>query len=412
MASLRKTALLLVGIAIVLTLVALPQSGVALGQPGKTMPAIDQEADAASDREDPDTAVGRRLTEVLDTSGWFENVEVRVLHGVAVIEGTTAEQPHKEWVTEMTRGIDGVVAVVNRIRVERSLVTANTLGVITGSVRSIWRDTVAHTPLIVAGLLVLILTALVSRLAQVVVRRVTDSMKLRNSIQNLLSQLFTLGVWGGGLLVASIIMFPGLTPSKALTVLGLGSVAVGFAFKDIFENFFAGVLILWKYPFDRGDFVECGSIMGKIERITVRMTMIRKVDGQLIVVPNAMLFKNPVDILTNRSRRRATVYCGVAYVTDLDRAGEVIRDAVEQCSTADSSESIEVFAHELADSSINFEITWWTGATQLEIRQSRDEVLRRVKEKLDEAKIEIPFPQRTLWFPDAIRLEQTTEASG
>lgn len=58
-------------------------------------------------------------------------------------------------------------------------------------------------------------------------------------------------IWTLGILTATVIAFPEMTPAKALTVLGLGSVAIGFAFKDIFENFFAGMLILWKYPFDR-----------------------------------------------------------------------------------------------------------------------------------------------------------------
>jgi small conductance mechanosensitive channel len=57
--------------------------------------------------------------------------------------------------------------------------------------------------------------------------------------------------------------------------LGLGSIAIGFAFKDIFENFFAGILILWKYPFDRGDLIQSGDVVGCIEEITIRISMIR-----------------------------------------------------------------------------------------------------------------------------------------
>ena len=95
------------------------------------------------------------------------------------------------------------------------------------------------------------------------------------------------------------IIFPGITPAKILTVLGLGSIAIGFAFKDIFENFLAGILILFREPFQIQDFIECEGIEGFVEDITIRDTHIRRVDGQRIVIPNAMLFKNPVYVRTD-----------------------------------------------------------------------------------------------------------------
>ncbi len=103
--------------------------------------------------------------------------------------------------------------------------------------------------------------------------------------------------------------------------LGIGSIAVGFAFKDIFENFFAGVLLLWRFPFERGDFIECNDVMGKVENMTVRSTLLREPSGELIVVPNATLYKNPVYMLIYRSPRRQQVVTGVALRRGRRRGG-------------------------------------------------------------------------------------------
>ena len=154
------------------------------------------------------------------------------------------------------------------------------------------------------------------------------------------------------------IMFPDITPGKALATLGLGSIAIGFAFKDIFENFFAGVLILWRFPFDPGDYIECEGITGLVEDVTVRNTLIRRMTGELVVVPNATIFKNPVHVLTNLPRRRAEVICGVAYGEDVDEARKVIAASLLNCESVLKDQPIQVFAMEFADSSINFQIAW------------------------------------------------------
>ncbi len=358
-----------------------------------------------------DSAIQSRLDEILQATGWFDDVSVEVRESVTFLEGSTLKEDHREWAGSLVRNTEGVAAVVNRIQVKKEVDVANTLKVVKTSVETLWTDFLYRLPLIVAGIVVLIGTSLVSRLANAIGARTIQRSGMRTSLQDLILQLLTIAIWLVGLLIAAIIMFPGMTPSKALAVLGLGSVAVGFAFKDIFENFFAGILILWKYPFDKGDFIECDTINGKIEDITIRNTMIRQVDGQLVVAPNAMLFKNAVDVLTSRPSRRTTVLCGVAYDTDLDEARKVLTTAVNTCSTVSFDLPVEIFAQEFADSSINFEITWWTGSTPLQIRESRDEVVRKVKQSLDKAGIEIPFPQRTHWFPEPLRTKANSSAS-
>ena len=265
-----------------------------------------------------------------------------------------------------------------------------------------WDAFLVRVPLIVAGVALVFITWATATVATRIAEGLLKRSRLRSSLQDLIRQVLYACVWVAGLMIAAIVVFPGMTPTKVLTAFGLGSIAIGFAFKDIVENFFAGVLILWRFPFNSGDFIECNTIAGRVESTTIRMTTIRQVDGRLVVVPNAMLFKNPVSVLTSLASRRITVFCGVAYSEDVDDAREVIRKAVASCDTISQNRPIQIFAHEFADSSINFEVTWWAGSTPEELRKSRDEVIAAVKRGLDKAQIEIPFPYRTLTFKEPL----------
>lgn len=262
---------------------------------------------------------------------------------------------------------------------------------------------IAAAPRILIALAVLLLTWGISRLAGALEGRIARRLKLRQNLTDVLLMLTRVVLWLAGILIALTVVFPTITPGKALTTLGLGSLAVGFAFKDTFENFLAGILILLREPFAIGDFVECESVEGRIEAITIRDTRVRRTDGQLVVMPNHELFQNPVTVRTDKDLRRTTIICGVGRREDVDRARDVIRGAVEQLDTVRSDiKDVQIFAQGFGDASIDFEVTWWTGSSPLAIRRSRDQVVAAVKRALDEAGIEIPYPYRVLTFADPV----------
>lgn len=360
-----------------------------------------------------DQEIRKQLTRILDRTDWYKDVEITVEDGVVTLEGRAGQEEHKTWATQLAERTENVVAVINHMQVGSAVVdTTRAWKVVAESLKSLWQDFLTRLPLIATGLVVLIITWVAVRVAGFVVQKAMKKSRLRTSLQDLFLQLTSISVWVMGTMVAAVVVFPGMTPSKLLTVLGLGSVAIGFAFKDIFENFFAGVLILWRFPFDKRDFIECQSLFGRVEDITVRNTMIRQVDGQLVIVPNAMLFKNPVNVLTNWKSRRVTIICGVAYGENVGQSREVILSAVKNCQTVHQQWGVEIFAQEFGSSSINFEVTWWTGNTPLDVRRSRDEVVEAVKRGLDEAGIEIPFPYRTLTFKEPLPVNRLSNGDG
>lgn len=286
------------------------------------------------------------------------------------------------------------------------------LNILVTQLRDIARGAIEVMPQLLIALIIILLTYAFAKLARNIAQRILKKTKLRKSLINLLILFSSITIWIIGLMIAAIIAFPGLTPTKMLAGLGIGSVAIGFAFKDIFENFLAGIIILLRKEMRINDFIACEGYEGTVESILVRETHIRQPDGELVILPNSILFKNPLTIRTDLDQRRTTIICGVGYGENVDEARSVIKQAVTDCKTVISdSRPVQIFANEFADSSINFEVTWWTGSKPIDIRESRDEVVAAVKSALDKSGIEIPFPYRTLTFnqPISVNTDQNED---
>ena len=301
------------------------------------------------------------------------------------------------WAETPADSINVGPGVENNASVPGMVVDENPWGIVKKTLYRLWIDTLRALPLLFVGVLVLGITAVVASFARRFVRYIFHNRpQVRANFADLVVQLTSLCIWVIGITFAAVIAFPGVTPSKALTLLGLGSVAIGFAFKDIFENFFAGVLILWRYPFDRGDVIQVGDVMGRVQTISVRNTIIMRPSGELVVVPNATMFKTNVEILTYTRKRRTRLTCGIAYTEDLETAIKVIAQGVNACKTVDFESPVEVVACAFSESSVDIEVLWWAGAEPKQERASRSEVIVAIKKALDEAKIEIPLPYRNL----------------
>lgn len=270
---------------------------------------------------------------------------------------------------------------------------------------------VESLPSLAIAIFIVFLTWIVARFGARISDMIVGRTELRASLKTLIDTLVKLGIWLAGLFIAAIVVMPGLTAASLLAGLGIGAVAIGFAFQDIFENFLAGVLIMLREKMRIGDVIECEGITGKVEHITLRETHVRKLSGELTVVPNSILFKNPVEILTDDSQRRHEVMVGVSYDTQLDRAAEVIRQAVEDVEDVLASKGIDIFAQEFNSSSVDFLVRWWAGSTPRDGWESKDKVVRAVKAALDEAGIEIPFPYVTHTFKETVPVSHLGDTS-
>ncbi len=185
-----------------------------------------------------------------------------------------------------------------------------------------------------------------------------------------------------------------------LGALGLAGLAVAFAFQDILENFIAGLLMLMRRPIKVGDEMLSNEHQGVVQDMTLRAVALDTFDGDRVYIPNAMVWKSPLINFTETALRRTTVVVGVAYRTDLDYAQGVLKEAIDNTPGVVTPPPATVEFFEFGNSSIDFYVRYWHASDQKSLWAVRDEAGRAMKKALDAAGIEIPFPQRTLWFPE------------
>ena len=282
--------------------------------------------------------------------------------------------------------------------------TVNTLGTLQDQLVDMAEGFIRALPNFAIAILILLVTWIVARIAVRGVSRAIGKTDMRPSLQNLIDTVVKLGIWIVGLMIALIVAMPGFTPAGLIAGLGIGAVAIGFAFQDIFENFLAGVLIMLRENMQIGDLIEVEGVLGKVEKITLRETHIRQLTNELTIMPNSMLFKNPVQILTDAHIRRDELMVGVSYDTDLDHAMKVIEGAMVGIEAIDTEKPVSVFAWSYGASSVDFLVQWWSDARPRDRRETKSDVVRAIKRALDDAGIEIPFPYVTHTFKEPVPL--------
>lgn len=218
-----------------------------------------------------------------------------------------------------------------------------------------------------------------------------------------LGRLARWAVLAVGVFVSLAVVIPSLDAKSLIGLLGLSSVAIGFAFKDIFQNFLAGLLILLQRPFTIGDQIAVGAYEGTVEEIQTRATTLRTYDGRRVIIPNADVYTQAVTVNTAYQARRSEYDFGIGYDDDLERARKVVLETVSDVEQVLADPAPEVLTVELAGSSVNLRARWWTDSRKASVAHVKDRVISRVKEALVREGVDIPYPTRTILFHDRSR---------
>ena len=262
---------------------------------------------------------------------------------------------------------------------------------------------VAQLPAVLLALLVFVLFMWLSGRLSSWIRRFVDTRRQSKNAATVTALVVRWGVIALGALVGLSIALPSFKASDLIQILGISSVAVGFAFRDIFQNFLAGLIILLTNAFEIGDqiIVENEDLEGTVTDIQTRATTIATYDEREIVIPNAMLFTNAVTINTSTEKLRSEQVVGISYGSDIDTARSVILAAIREIDGVLTDPAADVLVDDLADSSINLKARWWTDARRSNVTRTKSTVVRAIKYTLDEHDIEIPFPIRTLYMKES-----------
>jgi small-conductance mechanosensitive channel len=266
--------------------------------------------------------------------------------------------------------------------------------------RSFSAALIDQLPRILIGIVIGVVTLVVALMLAKAVERWLGRTRADRVAVVLLSRLVRLvGIIGALLLTLAV---SGVAVGSVLAALAVVGVAVGLAVQGILENFIAGIILLIRKPFSAGDQIRTGEsaeFEGTVESIDLRVTRIIAYDGETVLVPNRDVYSNPLVNLTRRGTRRTVVMVGVDYRDDHDDARAVILAAVRDVDGVLQHPEPEVLLTELGDSSVNFEVRYWTRPDIRSVRHTQDRVLAAAKRGIQDAGMTIPWPIRTL-VPD------------
>lgn len=272
----------------------------------------------------------------------------------------------------------------------------------------VWRTLAAlgesvlgRVPYILVALLVFVGFLIAARVVRRVVYTAGQRTRLDRTLADLLGRVASFFLSVLGLFVAAVVIFPTFKPGDLVTGLGITSVAIGFAFKDVLQNFFAGILILWRRPFVVGDQIRVKEHEGTVEEITVRSTRLKTYDGERAVLPNGDVYTSAILVRTAYDRRRVRFTVGIGYPDSIEEARGAIHRVLSETEGVLGDPGPWVYVSELAASSVNFTVYFWTGSQQVNVLAVSDRVATGIKLALDAAQIDMPFPHTVVLFHDA-----------
>lgn len=276
--------------------------------------------------------------------------------------------------------------------------------------RSFQRSAIAFIPRLVVGLVALAIALLIARYAAKAFRRALEATAADFMVVNVIANIarYTLifiallfGLAAAGIPIGTVL--------GGLAVLGI---AIAFAVQDIGENLISGILVMFRKPFQVGDQIITGDYEGTVADIDLRATTLVDYDGETILIPNRDVYRNPLTNLTSRGSRRTRVLVGVGYGDDQDAARDTIYRAARNVDGVLDEPDVQVYLKELGDSSVNFEIRYWTEPDIGTVRSVQDRLISGVKRALDDDGFEIPWPIRTLKFDQSFALGRQDGGSG
>lgn len=263
-----------------------------------------------------------------------------------------------------------------------------------------WLETaIAMLPNVVMALLILITFFVLGRIVRKAVKNMLHKTTDNKTIINLLETVVGVLIIGIGIFIALSVMNLDGTVTSLLAGAGIVGLALGFAFQDIAANFISGVILSIRRLYGIGDIIETNDYNGTVQKLTLRNTVIRTPQGQIVYIPNKLVFENPMENYTKSGERRIDLSCGVSYGDDLEKAKKVAIDAIESLDNYNDKREVEFFYEEFGGSSINFKIRFWIHfRTYPDFWAARSDAIIALSKAFDEHDIMIPFPIRTLDF--------------
>ncbi len=347
-----------------------------------------------------DDEIRERLQSVLDSTSWFSEPKVSVKDGVVFLSGLSETEDLKKWAGDLARSTQDVVAVANRMEVSEPSVWD--FRPAWSGMLILWRDFIRSLPFFLFGLVILGLSVGAGVLATGVAKALLRQRVRANLLRNVTARSLGLIVFLFGIYI--ILRVSGLT-QLALTVVGgtgLIGLAVGIAFRDITENFLASIFLSMQQPFETGDLVEVTGVMGYVQQLNVRTTILMTLDGNLVQIPNATVYKSNLRNFSTNVNRREDFYVGIGYDDSINDAQEIARKVLADHPAVLGHPEPSVLVDTLGPSTVNLRVYFWLNGHENSWLKVRSSVIRLVKLAFQKQGISMPDEAREVVFPQGI----------
>ncbi len=308
--------------ALVFVLLALAPVTPALSQPAGEPEVATPDQAVAVEPDARDEAIQKRIARILNAAGWYRNVAVVVDEGIVFLDGVTALEERQQWARDVARRTEDVVAVVNRIAVREEVNWD--LAPVLAEVERLARKLAVALPLILLAVLILPLTWWLSSALTGAIRRLLAPRVDQDFLRDLIARAIAIPVFLLGIYI--VLQIAGLTGLAVSLLGGAGIIGIvlGFAFRDIAENFLASLFLSVRRPFQQGDVIAVADHEGVVQTMNTRSTILLTIDGNHVQIPNATVFKSTIVNYTAAPARRVTAEVGIGYDDSIADAQEVI----------------------------------------------------------------------------------------
>lgn len=254
------------------------------------------------------------------------------------------------------------------------------------SIEENWTNFIEQVPGIILAILIVTIGILISKkignLSRTVISRKTDDIIMVNFLsKGIKLLLYTLFIMYA-LEVAGLQSIA----TGILTAAGASAVIIGFAFRDIGENFISGIILSFNRPFNVNETVSIGDIFGKVKTIEFRYTKLRTFDGRDVYIPNSDVIKKPVFNYTEDGFYRFDFIVGIAYEDNIEAAQKLIKEVIKSTEETfeDSTHPNFIIADELGVSTVNLKVHFWINTFEYgkEALMIKGKVVSNVKEAL------------------------------
>jgi small conductance mechanosensitive channel len=354
-----------------------------------------------------DDEISKRLQSVLVATGWFTEVNVRVEQGVVFLNGVAESERLKQWAGDLARNTQGVVAVANRMREREPSLWDFTPA--WNGVLDIWRGFIRSLPLLAFALVILALAFVAGRITTRGTRRVLHNRVSARLLRSVIAHAAGALVFLAGVYI--VLRVAGLT-QLALTLVGgtgLIGLALGIAFRNITENFLASIFLSMQRPFETDDLVEIDGVTGYVQQLNPRTTILMNLDGNLVQIPNATVYKSNLRNFTTNSNRRESFEVGIGYDDPVNEAQEDARNVLAAHPAVLQDPEPAVLVDSLGRATVNLRIYFWLNGREHSWLKVRSSVIRLVKRAFREHGVSMPDEAREVIFPQGVpvQLQQT-----